>query len=221
MEAPPRGKPDDAPDGTRYKTPKISLRSLYEERDGMTSGNSMIEIDKRQYSEMTLRILLGFPEGDTVRSYLKDHTVPPDILTIAWVLDQPTRFPVVLADIHGIARENNTAVRLALARAQINASLRMNENLQMFHEQKFVAETMERMIFGDLLVEGKSSRASNHVNGEDGGNRRRAGGGRKGGAGGGPVGKKRAAPRKKEPTARKSAGRAHNLDRDNVNPRGR
>ena len=127
----------------------------------MSKGNTTVEIKKRMYNQSTLEILLGLGEDESITEHLKQQPIPEDILNIAWVLDKPTRLPTVLKTIHAINKEDNIDVRLSLARAQIDAALKMNENLQQYTKQKFVAETIERMVFGNLLVEGKSSKNSN------------------------------------------------------------
>ncbi len=158
----------------------------------MNSGSSTIEIKKRRYSESTLCILLGLEDEESLAAFLKKQTIAEDILNIAWVIDKPIRLPATLGIIHGIKKDDNVEARLALARAQINAALRMNENLQMFNQQKFVAEAMERIIFGNLLVEGKSSKNSNNSNG-NGKKDRKKGIKKKGTASSG----KKASPKKK------------------------
>ncbi len=105
-------------------------------------------------------MLLGLDDSIKLKDHVKKLSIHQDILSIAWVLDKPVRLPVELETIHNIAKDNNIHVRLALARAQIDAALNMNENLQKYTKQKFVAETMERVIFGDLLLEGKFSKNS-------------------------------------------------------------
>ena len=129
------------------------------------NDNSMIVIDKKRYSESNLRMLLGIGEDITLKDHIKKISISEDILNLAWVLDDPSRLTVMLEKIHAIPHEDNILVRLALARVQIDAALSMNENLEKYTKQKFVAETIERMVFGDLLVEGKSSK--NNGNGKE------------------------------------------------------
>ena len=114
------------------------------------------------------------PSGPSIRGnmpqfmrpyHMKKNSISGDILNLAWVLDDPGRLTVMLENIHNIPQEDNILIRLALARVQIDAALSMNENLQKYTKQKFVAETIERLIFGDLLVEGKSSK--NNGNGKE------------------------------------------------------
>jgi len=137
------------------------------ESDGMIGDSSTIEIKKKRYEKTHLSMLLGLEHPSDLASFIKSNTIPEDILNIAWVLDKPTRLPVALKSIYEISRDDNDTVRLALARAQIDAALHLNENLRKYTKQKFVAETMERMIFGELLLEGKSKKNSRKKNGND------------------------------------------------------
>lgn len=153
------------PGGNPGRTGSNSHPAKSLERDGMHEETSTIEIHKKHNRVSTLKILLGLDDSMSLKDFLKKKTVPTDILNIAWVLDEPTRLPIILEIIHAIPNEENMEVRLSLVRAQIDASLRMNENLQKYTKQKFVAETIERLIFGDLMLEGKSSKNSGNSNG--------------------------------------------------------
>ena len=133
----------------------------------MSRDRSTIEIGKKRYNRDNLAMLLGLENESDLDNIMKMDAVPSDILNIAWVLDKPTRLPVALKDIYAIERDDNEGVRLALARAQIDAALNLNENLQKYTKQKFVAETIEKMLFGELLLEGKSKKNSSGGNGNN------------------------------------------------------
>lgn len=126
----------------------------------MYEHHTTLEINGKKYNESNLRILLGLEEGEDLRKYLKKNRVSEDILKIAYVIDNPTRFTAMLKEIYHIPHENNEEVRLALARVQIDAALRMNENLQRYMQLQFVSETIERLIFGELLLDGKVKKGS-------------------------------------------------------------
>jgi hypothetical protein len=46
-------------------------------------------------------------------------------------------------------------MRIALARVQIDSELRMREDVEYFNRRLWVAQTIERMVFGGVLVEGE------------------------------------------------------------------
>ena len=79
-----------------------------------------------------------------------------DLLNIAYILDKPSRLPIMLREIYHIPGKENEEIRLALARAQIDSLLNMNQNLEKNSTQKYVSETIEKLIFGELLLNGKS-----------------------------------------------------------------
>ena len=111
-------------------------------------------------------MLVGLEDQDLLETYLKENIISDDILRIAWVMDKPTRLPVSLEQLYNIKNIENNDVRIPLARAQVDAALRMNENLQKYTKQKYVAETIERLIFGELLLEGKGKKKNNNGNGD-------------------------------------------------------
>jgi len=126
----------------------------------MYEHTTTIEINGKKYNESNIRILLGLEEVQNLKQYLKKNRVSEDILKIAYVIDRPTRLTTMLKEIYHIPHEDNEDVRLALARVQIDAALRMNENLQRYMQLQFVSETIERLIFGELLLDGKTKKES-------------------------------------------------------------
>lgn len=124
----------------------------------MYSDTSNVDIGNKKYNRGNLCVLLGLEDTSQLSDHIKNNTISEDLLKIAWVLDKPVRLPMILKDIFYISRENNEDVRLALARAQINGHLKMNENLEKYMQQQFAAETMERLIFGELMLDGKANR---------------------------------------------------------------
>ena len=123
----------------------------------MYGNSSTIEINAKHYSKSNLCMLLGL--GDSVSlKVLKKNKISKDILNIAQVMDDPSQLPVMIKQIYHIPREGNEEVRLVLVRAQIDAALRMNENLQKYMTQRYVAETIEKLIFGELLLDGKAKK---------------------------------------------------------------
>ncbi len=124
----------------------------------MYSDTSNVDIGKKKYNRGNLCVLLGLEDTSQLTDEIKKKSIPEDLLKIAWVLDKPSRLSMILKEIFYISRDNNEDVRLALARAQINAHLKMNENLEKYTQQRFAAETMERLIFGELMLDGKAQR---------------------------------------------------------------
>ena len=124
----------------------------------MYGNPSTIEINSKHYSKSNLCMLPGLGDPISLKDYLKKNKISKDILNIALVMDDSSRLPVMIKQIYHIPREGNEEVRLALVRAQIDAALRMNENLQKYMTQRYVAETIEKLIFGELLLDGKAKK---------------------------------------------------------------
>ncbi|MGQ0536010.1 MAG: hypothetical protein ACT4PT_08050, partial [Methanobacteriota archaeon] len=70
--------------------------------------------------------------------------------------DDPSQFPFLVEKIYGF--ERNDTLRMALVRAQVDAHLRMREDMESFGNRFYVAQAIERMLFGGLLLEGDSGK---------------------------------------------------------------
>jgi len=102
-----------------------------------------IEIDDKKYSKRTVELLSG------VRNF---YELEPNLLLLAEVIDHPYDFPFLLEDIYDMDFDED--VRLALVRIQIDSKLHMRTDLEGEHLRLFVAETIEKMLWGELLLEG-------------------------------------------------------------------
>ena len=102
-----------------------------------------IEIDGKKYSKRTLEILSG------VKNY---YEVDQNLLLIAEVVDHPYDFPFLLEDIYDMDFDED--LRLALVRVQIDSKLHMRDDLEGGQLRLYVSETIEKMLFGELLMEG-------------------------------------------------------------------
>jgi hypothetical protein len=102
-----------------------------------------IEIDGNKYYKRTLEVLSGVKEF---------YDVDDNILLIAQAIDNPNTFPFILEDIYDMDFDED--IRLALARIQIDSKLHMHDDLEREQKRLFVSETIENMLFGDLLLDG-------------------------------------------------------------------
>jgi len=107
---------------------------------------NVIKIKGKNYSIATLKVLTG-EETITPRKINKDF------LVIAEALDEPDNFPFLLKPLFEISN-NDDELRLGLARVQIDSKLNMKEDLEAYNTRLFVAETIEKMLYGGLLIEG-------------------------------------------------------------------
>ncbi len=109
-------------------------------------GDSMvdsIEIDDKKYSKRTLELLSG------VKNYYELDT---ELLVIAEAIDNPYDFPFLVEDIYDLDFDED--MRLALIRVQIDSKLNLHKDLEREQLRLYVAETIEKMMFGELLMEG-------------------------------------------------------------------
>jgi len=94
----------------------------------------------------TLRLLMGQTEVDT-------GSVPEEILLLAKAIDDPYSLPYLIEELNALEIKDEEMVRFALVRVQIDSELRMNEDIQMHQRRRFVAQVMEKLLFGEVLIE--------------------------------------------------------------------
>ena len=102
-----------------------------------------IEIDGKKYNKHTIELLTG------VKNF---HELSDNLKLIAEAIENPYDFPFVLEDIYDM--DFNDDIRLALVRIQIDSKLHMHKDLEGMQLRLYVAETIEKMLFGELLMEG-------------------------------------------------------------------
>lgn len=103
----------------------------------------MIEIEGKKYSKRTIELLSG------VKNYFD---LDNNLLLLAEAIDNPYDFPYLLEDIYDMDFDED--LRLALVRIQIDSRLHMHDDLQREQLRLYVSETVEKMLFGELLMEG-------------------------------------------------------------------
>ncbi|MCL7475899.1 MAG: hypothetical protein M8352_07645 [ANME-2 cluster archaeon] len=94
----------------------------------------------------TLRLLMGQTEVDTV-------SVSEEILLLARAIDDPYSLPYLIEELNALEITDEELVRFALVRVQIDSELRMNEDIQMHQRRRFVAQVIEKLLFGEVLIE--------------------------------------------------------------------
>ncbi|MGA1872472.1 MAG: hypothetical protein ACMUHY_02265 [Thermoplasmatota archaeon] len=77
----------------------------------------------------------------------------PLLEMIATCLAEPLLLPELIEDI--IENESILDMRLHLARVQIDSELRMRHDVDYHTQRLWSAQTIERMVFGGLMVEGE------------------------------------------------------------------
>jgi hypothetical protein len=102
-------------------------------------------IKGEKYSSAELKLLMG---EDVVKE------PKPYILLLAKALYNPMRLPWFLRDICDLCLndEEQKDLRLALIRIQVDAELRMNQDIQRYQQRRYVAQVVEILQFNELLL---------------------------------------------------------------------
>jgi hypothetical protein len=101
---------------------------------------------EKEISVDTLQLLLG-------QAFVEQWNVPGDILLLAKAIDDPYSLPFIIEELDELEIKDEKMFRFALLRVQIDSELRMNEDIQMHQRRRYVAQVIEKMIFGELLIE--------------------------------------------------------------------
>ncbi len=104
-----------------------------------------LSIKGEKYSSADLKLLMGEDE-------VKDPR--PHILLLAKVLHSPMRLPWLLKDICGLCLDDDEMkdLRLALIRVQVEAELKMNQDIERYQQRRYVAQVIEILQFNELLL---------------------------------------------------------------------
>ncbi|MCL7414543.1 MAG: hypothetical protein M8349_00560 [ANME-2 cluster archaeon] len=94
----------------------------------------------------TLRLLLGQTDVDT-------DNFSEEILLIAKAIDDPYSLPYLIEELNALEIDDEESLRFALLRVQIDSELRMNEDIQKHQRRRFVAQVIEKLLFGEVLIE--------------------------------------------------------------------
>ena len=106
----------------------------------------LVEIDGLKYNLDTLKLLVG-------RLNMDVSEIDMPLLIIARAIDNPTMLPYLIEQIFLLDVEKEDKLRFSLIRVQIDCELHMNEDLQYYQIRRYVAQTIEKMLYGDLLLE--------------------------------------------------------------------
>lgn len=105
-----------------------------------------VEIDGLKYNLDTLKLLVG-------RLNVVISEIDTPILMIARAIDNPTMLPYLIEPIFLLDVEKEDKLRFSLIRVQIDCELHMNKDIQYYQIRRYVAQTIEKMLYGELLLE--------------------------------------------------------------------
>ena len=107
--------------------------------------NDYVTINDEKFSADDLRLLAGEDEIKEPKGFT---------LLVARALHNPMRLPWLLKDICALClkEEDQRDMRLSLIRVQVEAEMRMNEDIQRYQQRRYVAQVIEILLFNDLLL---------------------------------------------------------------------
>jgi hypothetical protein len=107
--------------------------------------NDYVTINDEKFSADDLRLLAGEDEIREPKGFM---------LLVARALRNPMRLPWFLKDICALClkEEDERDMRLSLSRVQVEAEMRMNEDIQRYQQRRYVAQVIEILLFNDLLL---------------------------------------------------------------------
>jgi hypothetical protein len=106
----------------------------------------IIILDKK-YSEKNLQLITGKKDIS-----LHHQDVPEEMLLLSEVIEDPLKLPYLLETFYTTQIKNEKAFHFALLRVQVDSDLRMHEDIQKYQQRKYVAETLEKLLYGELML---------------------------------------------------------------------
>ncbi len=109
-------------------------------------GDEMAKLKDHHFHDPKLAELLSGKEGK------KPDKLKKDLRLIGHAIENPMKFPLLVKEVADVKKDRN--LRLALISVQVDADLHMNQDLQKYRERKYIAKTIERILFGDSVMDG-------------------------------------------------------------------
>ena len=106
-----------------------------------------IVICEKNYSEKNLQLITGKKD---ISSHCRD--IPEEMLFLSEVIEDPLKLPYMLETFYTTPIKNEKAFHFALVRVQVDSDLRMHEDIQKYQQRKYVAETLEKLLYGELML---------------------------------------------------------------------
>jgi hypothetical protein len=105
--------------------------------------NNKVKMHGKEFSRDTVEILAG-KHGKT--------KLDKAMLPILEAIDTPNELPFLIEEINSLKATDE--IRLALVRVQVQSELKMHEDLNKHQKRLYVAQTIEKMLWGDLMIDG-------------------------------------------------------------------
>ncbi len=115
--------------------------------------NNRVEVAGKEFSRDIVEILAG-KHGET--------NLSKDILPIIQAIDNPNELPFLIEEINSLKQTEE--LRFALVRVQVHSELNMHEDLNKHQKRLYVSQTIEKMLWGELLIDGGNKKKKKEEN---------------------------------------------------------
>lgn len=119
-----------------------------------------VVINNKKYSMDTLELLVGQTDVDA-------DNIPAQVLSIAEAVDNPDSLPYMIESIMSLEIDDMDKFRYVLVRVQIDSELHMNEDIQRHHKRLYVVQIIEKLLYGELLLEAGKDDDEDEDDGEE------------------------------------------------------
>jgi hypothetical protein len=119
---------------------------LWSEKEVKSIIGEIIILNKK-YSEKNLQLITGKKD---IAAHLEG--IPEEMLLLSEVIEDPLKLPYMLDTFYTAQIKNEKAFHFALLRVQVDSDLRMHEDIQKYQQRKYVAETLEKLLYGELML---------------------------------------------------------------------
>jgi hypothetical protein len=117
--------------------------------------NNKVKLHGKEFNRDTVEILAG-SHGET--------KLNKSMLPIVEAIDTPFELPFLIEDINSL--KTTDEMRLALVRVQVQSELKMHEDLNKHQKRLYVAQTIEKMLWGELMIDGGNKKKKKNENKE-------------------------------------------------------
>ena len=110
--------------------------------------NDYVTIDEKKYSKEILGLITGNQDFNTELEKMK-----ASFLLLCEVIDDPFKLPYFLETFYSMEIGDENTFRFSLIRIQVDSDLRMNEDIQKHQRRKYVARTIEKLMYQEIMLE--------------------------------------------------------------------
>ncbi len=107
-----------------------------------------VRMNGKGYSLDTLSLVTGDKDmGYDISGVAKEY------LLLCEVIDDPYALPFLLDRFNSMELPDPEAFRLSLMRIQVDSDLRINEDMEKHQHRAYVARTIEKLLYSEVLLE--------------------------------------------------------------------